>query len=64
MFGFKKNKPVKKMTDKELSDAAYDLANELYYLGYSEKASLRLAEVRDEMNIRGGREIRHDEYRN
>ena len=59
MFGFKKNKPVKKMTDNELSRAAQELAIKLYEEGRNEQISLRLAEVRDEMNIRGGREIHY-----
>ena len=56
---FRKKASVKKLTDQELSDLALKLSGELYFVGYDEATSLRLSEVRDEMNRRGGREIKN-----
>ena len=56
---FRKKASVKKLTDQELSDLALKLSGELYFVCYDEATSLRLSEVRDEMNRRGGREIKN-----
>lgn len=59
MQWFRKKVSVKKLTNAELSELARELSEELYFKGYDEVTNRRLSEVRDEMNIRGGREINH-----
>lgn len=56
---FRRKVRVQSLTNAELSDLARELSEELYFKGYDEVTNRRLSEVRDEMNIRGGREINH-----
>ncbi len=56
---FRRKVSVKKLTNGELSELARELSEELYFKGYDEVTSLRLSEVRDEMNTRGGRVVNH-----